>query len=158
MSQTPSRFCHKTSASKPVHNRVEIRGEPDLLQLFHHVPVGLPVTTCSQGFSSCNSSLLPVQGVQGARQGWGGSPRLTHNEGEQKSRAQKPMPRTFAPQQDQKHQASTTALLNTIWMETGGPCLLLTIRMGVNNTAGPQDPGSLWRTWHSDSHPKPLLL
>lgn len=48
------------------------------------------------------------------------------------------MPRTFALQQDQKHQASTTALLNTVWMETGGPCLLFTIgRVGKQNSRPP---------------------
>lgn len=40
--------------------------------------------------------------------------------------------------QDQNHQASTTALLKTISMETGGPCLLFTVGMGVNKTAGPR--------------------
>lgn len=61
-SQTPSRTCHKTSVSKPVHIRVKIRGEPDLLQLSHSVQTGFPELTHSLGFSSFNSSLLPFQG------------------------------------------------------------------------------------------------
>ena len=108
--------------------------------------------------------MLPVHGVHGGGQGWGGSgttPRLTHN-GEGKSRAQKPTPRRFGLQQGQKRQASATALLNANWMEAAGPCLLFTAgpgaEMGVNNPAGPQDPGSSRGVWRSAPHPKPLPL